>query len=1085
MDAVQLAEEVVEVAKNRMAASEKRQKVEEEAEAAKQRAEEARRAADRADSQAWRAMAKAEEAAAEVIAAEEALANSRKMSRAVRRAVNRDDQSQKPEQVERKDEARDETSLESRNDEEQRREHSLDEEEALEWARERGLSEDEAPEGAQAEVEKAKRRLDEAMAHKAAVEDEAQEVATQAVGFSERAAQAEDEHARVHSQLEAALEEERERDRTVAAVEARLAGTSLGEELAGALRRRVERRFDSEEAEREEDDDSLTLLAADADVLANSAKEAFDGLREQQQRARENLSHITMDEDALSATVPDIPEPASISQEEGEGGKDMMQREAPSREESVGNEQRRRPEAPRSSRHLAGAFFSAGRERDSDLRLEGVAAKVWGNMRSAVAFVGCVALGLFALSGKGHRLSRAREFVASYSSAAVDVVCRQASTSVGSPSQAVAVMREKMGQLSEERAGTSDVLWLLGSSVVAVPFVANLPGGSPVLGFLLGGAVIGPAGLGIIRNVHGVQYIAEFGVVFLLFNLGLELSYERLQSMAKYVFGLGTLQLLLSTASIATVAHFAFNMPGPSATIVGVGLAFSSTAVALQVLQDRGESGGRHGRATFSVLLMQDLAVVAVFMLVPLLAPTGSGQPPSGATIAKAMGSAVVKTGSAIVSIMFVGRMVLRPLYRRIADTGNAEIFAATTLLVVLGTSELTSALGLSNALGAFLSGLLIAETEFALQVESDIAPYRGLLLGLFFMTVGMTVDFRVLAANAGHIFTAMGGFLALKVGVVSAIGPLFGMNPISALRTAFFIAPGGEFAFVTFGEAARNGLLPANIASQLTIVVALSMAATPWLAMLGSFVRSRFGSQDMRSFQPVHQEVDDMRGHVIILGYGRVGQLIAQLLSEQLTEFVALDVRAERVAEGRAKDMPVFFGDAGSPSILRAVGANKAAAAVITLDTPSANYRAVWGLKKNFPHVKSYVRAHDVDHGLLLEKAGATAVVPEILEPSLQLASAVLSQLNLPPDDLASTLENFRKKHVQDLKRLRSSSSSGPGSQGGSGPAQGSSAASQSALSSRPDLSDVPREAVIKPSGQYPALRNKDEEDEYAADPA
>jgi voltage-gated potassium channel Kch len=440
------------------------------------------------------------------------------------------------------------------------------------------------------------------------------------------------------------------------------------------------------------------------------------------------------------------------------------------------------------------------------------------------------------------------------------------------------------------------------------------------------------------------------------------------------------------------------------------------------------------------------------------------------------MGSAVVKTGVAIVSIMAAGRLILRPVYRRIANINNAEIFAALTLLVVLGTSQLTSALGLSNALGAFLSGLLIAETEFALQVERDIAPYRGLLLGLFFMTVGMEIDFRILAANAGSIFAAIGAFLAMKVGIVSGTGPLFGLQPVTSARAAFFLAPGGEFAFVTFGEAVRNNLLSPLMSSQLTIVVALSMAATPWLAMLGSHLREQFSAQDARSLQPMQQEVDDMRGHVIVLGYGRVGQLIGQLMSEQLTEFVALDVRPERVAEGREKDMPVFFGDAGSPAVLKAVGADKAAAAVITLDTPSANYRSVWALKKHFPHVKTYVRSHDVDHGLLLEKAGATAVVPEILEPSLQLASAVLSELNLPADDVATALENFRRKHVQELKRLRSNEGQSKQQQAASSSAQSSKALSSDGngtgpsplpakRSSATDLSDVPEEAVLQPA--------------------
>lgn len=1095
-EAAQVAEQVIEAAKARLHAADERAALEREVEEKRAAAEEGRRAVRRADEQASESMARAESAAAEVVAAEEALANSRRMSRAVRRAVeNTQSGSQmdidaptsnaQQQQPSTPDEAGDAASSSapahgssaSGGAASQGHESSLDEEDALQWVEERGLSQEEAPWNAQEEVERATKRLEEALAHKTAAEDEAQEIASQAVGFAERAAAVDDELQKAEARLKKARDEEAAHEAGLQSLAAALEGTDIQQELEKTLLERANGL--------EPSSDGLVMLAVEADELATAAQVALSDFREQQQEARQTLSS-SLNEEAVDAAVPEVPEvdEESAFPPKSDAGSEMLKRAA--------EEPMKRPEAPKSSRHLAGAFFSAGRERDSDLRLGGVGAKVYSNMRWIVAGAGAVGLGLFALFSSSSGMQRVRSTVQSESSAAVTTVTSQFS-SLRSPTDAVNAMRRQVGEMSEEAAGTSDVLWLLGSSVLLVPVVSNLPGGSPVLGFLAGGALIGPAGLGIIQNVHGVQHIAEFGVVFLLFNIGLELSYERLLSMAKYVFGLGTLQMLVSTGVIAMLASKIGGLSMPSASIVGVGLAFSSTAVALQVLQDRGESGGRHGRATFSVLLMQDLAVVLVFMLVPLLAPGSSGQPPSGLVIAKAMGNAVVKTGTAIVSIMAAGRIVLRPLYRRIANTNNAEIFAALTLLVVLGTSQLTSALGLSNALGAFLSGLLIAETEFALQVESDIAPYRGLLLGLFFMTVGMEIDFRILAANAGMIFAAMGAFLAIKVGIISMSGPVFGLQPVTSARAAFYLAPGGEFAFVTFGEAVRNNLLPPLLSSQLTIVVALSMAATPWLAMLGSHLREQFGAQDARSLQPVQKEVDDMRDHVIILGYGRVGQLIGQLMSEQLTEFVALDVRPERVAEGRAKDMPVFFGDAGSPAVLKAIGADKAAAAVITLDTPSANYRGVWALKKHFPHVKTYVRAHDVDHGLLLEKAGATAVVPEILEPSLQLASAVLSELNLPADDVATALESFRRKHVQELKRLRSSEghpSSGSSSQlpASQQPATSSSqshaapSSTSTALddstgngrgpspkpaqrSKRTDLSAVPEEALLQPA--------------------
>jgi len=581
--------------------------------------------------------------------------------------------------------------------------------------------------------------------------------------------------------------------------------------------------------------------------------------------------------------------------------------------------------------------------------------------------------------------------------------------------------------LPPSAAGVSTVLWLLGMSVLSVPLVSMIPGGSPVLGFLIGGLVLGPHCSGIIQDVHGVAHLAEFGVIFLLFNIGLELSYERLVSMAKYVFGLGTAQLLLTTA-VASVIGVQAGLAVNQAIVVAVGLAFSSTAVAMQVLQDRGETGSRYGRATFSVLLLQDLAVVLVFMLVPLLAPTSDGTIHTMA-ILKAMAEAIAKTAVAIVAIIAVGRIVLRPLYRCIASTSNAEIFAATTLLVVLGTSLLTESLGLSSALGAFLAGLLLAETEFHLQVESDIAPYRGLLLGLFFMTVGMTVDPKLLVSGFGKVMAMLGALLVGKLAVVTMLGPLVGVSMMNAFRAGLFLAPGGEFAFVTFGEAVREGIINTTLSGELTLVVALSMAVTPWLASAGHALSAKFQKpQDLSALQPESGEVDDLSGHIIVAGFGRVGQMVSQLLSERLFQFVALDVRSERVQAGRALNLPVYFGDAGSAGVLHSVGAGKATCAVICLDTPGANYRAVWALHKNFPSVKTFVRAHDVEHGLNLEKVGATAVVPETLEPSLQLAAAALMQLGLSSEEVAATIDSFRSNHVSELMELATVSKSSLG---------------------------------------------------------
>ncbi|CAK7348052.1 unnamed protein product [Dovyalis caffra] len=598
--------------------------------------------------------------------------------------------------------------------------------------------------------------------------------------------------------------------------------------------------------------------------------------------------------------------------------------------------------------------------------------------------------------------------------------------------------------------------------VSLIVFGSAIPG-SPVLGYLAAGILIGPYGLSIIRHVHGTKAIAEFGVVFLLFNIGLELSVERLSSMKKYVFGLGSAQVLVTAVVVGLVAHFVSGLPGPAAIVIGNGLALSSTAVVLQVLQERGESTSRHGRATFSVLLFQDLAVVVLLILIPLISPNSSKGGVGFQAIAEALGMAAVKAAVAITVIIAGGRLLLRPIYKQIAENQNAEIFSANTLLVILGTSLLTARAGLSMALGAFLAGLLLAETEFSLQVESDIAPYRGLLLGLFFMTVGMSIDPKLLISNFPVIMGSLGLLIGGKTALVALVGRVFGVSIISAIRVGLLLAPGGEFAFVAFGEAVNQGIMSPQLSSLLFLVVGISMAMTPWLAAGGQLIASRFEQHDVRSLLPVESETDDLQDHIIICGFGRVGQvdtclinfvafvkmantakfssfnvdvhdihlvcqIIAQLLSERLIPFVALDVRSDRVAAGRALDLPVYFGDAGSREVLHKIGAERACAAAITLDTPGANYRTVWALSKYFPNVKTFVRAHDVDHGLNLEKAGATAVVPETLEPSLQLAAAVLAQAKLPTSEIAATINEFRSRHLSELTELCETSGSSLG---------------------------------------------------------
>ena len=680
-------------------------------------------------------------------------------------------------------------------------------------------------------------------------------------------------------------------------------------------------------------------------------------------------------------------------------------------EEEAAKELEKKPEKPKtssSSKQFAGKFFSST-----------------GDKAQGFSLAAGIALGVGFFVGMFHPGALPLRKAVSGTAAQVTA------TVEGGYKSIISKIPESERKLAEHayeeahEAGLLDALVLLFTSIFAVTLISKMPGGSPVLGFLIGGAAVGPYMLGLIGHVEQAKVLAEFGVVFLLFNIGLELSLERLTAMAKFIFGMGSVQMVLTTVCIASAA-VACGLTVPQAVVVGMGLAFSSTAVALQVLQDRGESGARHGRATFSVLLFQDLTVVLVFMLVPLLAGPDSG---SVSAIFGSLVKAVFKTVVAIGAIMVAGRAVLRPVYNRIAKLKNAEVLTATTLFTALGTSLLTQSLGLSMALGAFLAGLLLAETEFHLQVESDIAPFRGLLLGLFFMTVGMQIDPATLFANFPAIIGIAGGLLAIKMGVMAFCGPLFGLPVLAALRAGVYIAPGGEFAFVTYGIAAAAGLLPMAIVNQINLAVVLTMAATPLFATLGAEFKKFFKEEkSVASLQAKEGDANDLNGHVIIAGYGRVGNMIGELLSEQLIPFVALDVSADAVGKARANDLPVYFGDAGSNAVLHAVGAEKASCAVVTLDSPGANFRTVWALKKYYPNVKVYARASDIQQGLELEKAGAKAVVPETLEPSLQLAAAILSEMDMSNDDISVAVDNFRRSHMGELQILASNSGSALG---------------------------------------------------------
>ena len=547
---------------------------------------------------------------------------------------------------------------------------------------------------------------------------------------------------------------------------------------------------------------------------------------------------------------------------------------------------------------------------------------------------------------------------------------------------------------------------------------------SPVLGYLLVGYLIGPYGLGLfagqwpwlaylsIPEISGVRALAELGVVFLLFVIGLELSLGRLWALRRLVFGLGSLQVLVSALAIAAVAGL-LGSSATAATLIGASLALSSTAIVMQLLAERRQLGTPLGRAAFSILLLQDLAVVPILFLVGVL---GAQQ---GGGVLLPLLLALGKALLVMAAIFVVGRMLLRPLMRLVARARSPEMFMAAILLIAIGSASLTAIAGLSMALGAFLAGLLLAETEFRHEIEVDIEPFKGLLLGLFFVSVGMGIDARLVASNLGAILATLLALVAAKALIIYLLARAFGLSRALALETGLLLGQAGEFAFVVLGLASQMTLLPSSDIQFLLIVVSLSMLLTPGLVALARRSVAGMIRREPEHAQPEPMALDGIEGHVVIAGFGRVGQALARVLDSERLSYVALDLDAEHVARARAESLPVFYGDASRLDMLRRAHLATARALVVTMDSAQAAEHIVRAVRQFAPELPIYARARDRAHGRRLLQQGATEVTPETIEASLQLAARVLVSTGFSEDAAKQRIQIEREA---ELRRLRES---------------------------------------------------------------
>lgn len=575
-----------------------------------------------------------------------------------------------------------------------------------------------------------------------------------------------------------------------------------------------------------------------------------------------------------------------------------------------------------------------------------------------------------------------------------------------------------------------EALVFLGTAGVLIPVMTRFRV-SPVLGFLVAGLVLGPHSLGrigadlpwlsyvTITSQDAVDRLAELGVAFLLFTIGLELSFDRLWTMRRLVFGLGMSQVVLTTAAISGIALI-FGNTVESSLVIGACLALSSTAIVLQLLAEQKRLATVAGRSIFAVLLAQDLAVVPILFLIVVFGKAAGdaagGDAAGTGAVWLGLAMALVQAAAAILLIIGFGRLVLRRLFRLVASTHNRELFMATILFVVVGTSLVTHVAGLSMALGAFLAGLVLAETEFRRQVEVDIEPFKGMLLGLFFISVGMRIDLAEVARYPAMVATSVIGMTALKALVIAGLTWLFRLSRPVIAEASLLLAGGGEFAFLVLGLASSSGLVTREVEQFMLLVSSGTMMLTPYLARL-----SRKASARARKAVAVAAGHTDPTPsdspRIILVGYGRVGRIVGDILNKQGKPFIGIDVDPEAVARARKAGVNVVYGDATQRAFLRKCGLGDAPAVVVTMHDAAAAEHVVAAARAERADLPVIVRARDADHAARLFTLGATEVIREVLEASFEIASTVLQALGMPVGKVIAVIHDerdTRKKRVR-----------------------------------------------------------------------
>jgi len=557
----------------------------------------------------------------------------------------------------------------------------------------------------------------------------------------------------------------------------------------------------------------------------------------------------------------------------------------------------------------------------------------------------------------------------------------------------------------------SDVLILLSASIVNVVLSRRLQL-SPVLGYLVIGTIIGNNGLDLVHNAEYALAISDFGVVFLLFVIGLELTFERLIQMRLHVFGFGGLQMLTTTSLMTFILHYFFQMKFEIAIIIGGALALSSTAIVLQVLSENKRQSTQVGRLSLSVLLMQDFAVVPLLAILPIIATSQDD-------IVSVLGMSALKALVAIIFITISGRVFLRPFFALIGTAKSEEVYVSTTLVIVLGAAMLTAYLGLSTAMGAFIAGILIAETQYRSRVEASIMPFKSLLLGLFFLSVGMSIDVNIIRTQLDDILIFSIGLITIKGAIIYLLCKIFRFRQGASMHSALLLCQGSEFAFILFSMAEKQSVMSTEQAQLLLVVVAVTMAITPLLSIFGAWIEERMDAKQELDNNQEFKGISDLDGHIIIAGFGRVGRVIAYMCAENKYNYVAVDSDLQLVRKARSQGFPVYHGDVASLDVMKSAGASRAIAVILTMSEKVSLRKTVKSVSQNFDDLEIIVRAEDFKHGQGLKRLGASTAVPSTIETGLQLGGALLKTLGIAEHDIIDMKEQFRQNNYSFTEEI------------------------------------------------------------------